>query len=107
MDTFFKIRERGSSVSTEIIGGTTTFLAMAYIVAVNPSLMAAAGIPFNAALTSTCLGAAVMTIAMGLIANRPIALASGMGKCHYCLHIQTDPQTGNMAILSVFLQRPW
>ena len=52
---------------------------MAYIIAVNPGLMEAAGIPFEAALTSTCLGAAIMTIAMGLIANRPIALASGMG----------------------------
>ncbi len=52
---------------------------MAYIIAVNPSMMEAAGIPFNAALTATCLGAAIMTIAMGLIANRPIALASGMG----------------------------
>ena len=52
---------------------------MAYIIAVNPTMMEAAGIPFNAALTATCLGAAIMTIAMGLIANRPIALASGMG----------------------------
>lgn len=79
MDGFFKISERGSSVSDEVVGGLTTFLAMAYIIAVNPGLMEAAGIPFTAALTSTCLGAAVMTIAMGLIANRPIALASGMG----------------------------
>lgn len=79
MDAFFKIKERNSSVSDEVIGGVTTFLAMAYIVAVNPGLMEAAGIPFTAALTSTCLGAAITTIAMGLIANRPIALASGMG----------------------------
>lgn len=79
MNSFFKISERGSSVSDEVVGGITTFLAMAYIVAVNPGLMEAAGVPFEAALTSTCLGAAIMTIAMGLIANRPIALASGMG----------------------------
>ena len=79
MNGFFKISERGSSVSDEVVGGITTFLAMAYIIAVNPDLMEAAGIPFEAALTSTCLGAAIMTIAMGLIANRPIALASGMG----------------------------
>lgn len=79
MEAFFKIKERGSSVSSEIVGGATTFLAMAYIVAVNPGILAAAGIPFSAALTSTCLGAALMTVAMGLIANRPIALASGMG----------------------------
>lgn len=79
MEQFFKIKQRGSTVGTEVLGGLTTFLAMAYIVAVNPSILVAAGIPFDAALTATCLGAAVMTIAMGLIANRPIALASGMG----------------------------
>jgi len=79
VDKFFKIKERGSSVSDEVVGGLTTFLAMAYIIAVNPGMMAAAGVPFNAAVTATCFGAAIMTIAMGLIANRPIALASGMG----------------------------
>ena len=79
MDKFFKISERNSTIGNEIIGGLTTFLAMAYIIAVNPSLLEAACIPFDAALTATCLGAAVMTVAMGLIANRPIALASGMG----------------------------
>jgi AGZA family xanthine/uracil permease-like MFS transporter len=79
MDKFFKISQRGSTVADEVIGGLTTFLAMAYIIAVNPSMLEVAGIPFNAALTATCFGAAIMTIAMGLIANRPIALASGMG----------------------------
>jgi len=79
VDKFFKISERGSTISTEVIGGLTTFLAMAYIIAVNPSILSAAGVPFNAALTATCFGAALMTIAMGLFANRPIALASGMG----------------------------
>lgn len=79
MEKFFKIKQRGSTVSTEILGGLTTFLAMAYIVAVNPSILSGAGIPFDAALTATCVGAAIMTIAMGVIANRPIALASGMG----------------------------
>lgn len=79
MEKFFKIKERGSSLSTEIIGGLTTFLTMSYIIFVNPGILEAAGIPFPAALTATCLGAAIMTILMGLIANRPIALASGMG----------------------------
>ena len=79
LDQFFKISERGSSVSTEVIGGLTTFLAMSYIIAVNPAMMTVAGIPFNAALTATCFGAAIMTVAMGVFANRPIALASGMG----------------------------
>ena len=76
---FFKVKERGSTVGQEVLGGLTTFLAMAYIIAVNPSMMVVAGIPFDAALTATCFGAAIMTIAMGLIANRPLALASGMG----------------------------
>jgi AGZA family xanthine/uracil permease-like MFS transporter len=79
MDRFFKISERGSSFGKEIIGGLTTFLAMAYIIAVNPGILVDAGIPFNAALTATCFGAAIMTLAMGLFSNRPLALASGMG----------------------------
>ncbi len=79
MDRFFKISERGSSVGTEFLGGLTTFLAMAYIIAVNPAMMEAAGIPLTAGLTATCFGAAIMCVLMGLIANRPIALASGMG----------------------------
>ena len=79
IERFFKVSERGSSLGTEVMAGLTTFLTMAYIVAVNPAMMEAAGIPFNAALTATCFGAAIMTAAMGLIANRPIALASGMG----------------------------
>ena len=81
MDRFFKVSERGSSVSTEVLGGITTFLAMAYIIAVNPMLMGpeGAGMPFSAALTATCFGSALMTVCMGLVSNRPIALASGMG----------------------------
>ena len=79
MDTFFKAGERGSSVGQEIRAGLTTFLAMAYIIAVNPSLLTAAGIPAAAAVTSTCIGAGIMTILMGIFANRPLACASGMG----------------------------
>ena len=79
MDRFFKISARGTSVGTEVLGGITTFFTMAYIVIVNPAILVAAGIPYSAALTATCLGAAIATAAMGLIANRPIALASGMG----------------------------
>ena len=79
MDQFFKIGERGSSLGTEVRAGLTTFLAMAYIIAVNPSLLAAAGVPITAAVTSTCFAAGLMTIFMGLFANRPLACASGMG----------------------------
>jgi AGZA family xanthine/uracil permease-like MFS transporter len=79
MDKFFKITSRGSTVTTEILGGVATFLTMAYIIFVNPGILEAAGVPFAAAVTATCLGAAITTIAMGLFANRPLALASGMG----------------------------
>jgi len=79
VEKFFKMGERGSSTGQEVRAGLTTFLAMAYIIAVNPSLLAAAGVPMNAAVTSTCVGAGIMTIFMGLFANRPLACASGMG----------------------------
>lgn len=79
MESFFKLKERGSNTATEVRAGLTTFLAMAYIIIVNPSILAAAGIAPTAAVTATCLGAAVMTIAMGVFSNRPLACASGMG----------------------------
>lgn len=79
MDTFFKFGERGTSVGQEVRAGFTTFLAMAYIIAVNPLMLAAAGVPTGPAITSTCIGAGIMTIAMGLFSNRPLACASGMG----------------------------
>lgn len=79
MEQFFKMAERGSSITQEIRSGFTTFLAMAYIIAVNPALMLAAGIPITAAVTATCIGSGVVTILMGLYANRPIALATGLG----------------------------
>ncbi len=79
MEKYFKMGERGSSTGQELRAGLTTFLAMAYIIAVNPSLLVAAGVPMNAAVTSTCVGAGIMTIIMGLFSNRPLACASGMG----------------------------
>lgn len=104
MEAFFKIKERGSSLGTEVRGGLTTFLAMAYIIAVNPAILSAAGIPFNAALTATCFGAALMTIAMGLFANRPVACASGMGinamvAFTLCLGMQQDWRIAMSVIL--------
>lgn len=79
MEEFFKLKERDSSVAQEARAGLTTFLAMAYIIVVNPGLMVIAGVPANAAVTATCIGAGIMTILMGLFANRPVACASGMG----------------------------
>ena len=79
MDQFFKIGDRGSSVATELRAGLTTFLAMAYIIVVNPLILEAGGVPVTAAVTATCVGAGIMTILMGVCANRPLACASGMG----------------------------
>src|SRR3954462_6269079 len=75
----FQIRERGSTVRTELLGGFVTFLTMAYIVFVNPAILSAAGMPLNALVVCTALAAAIFTLAMGLIANLPFALASGLG----------------------------
>ncbi len=79
MEQFFKFSERGTDLRTEIIAGLTTFLTMAYIIFVNPGILSAAGVPFEGAATATALGAALMCVTMGLVSNRPLALASGMG----------------------------
>ncbi len=79
MDKLFHITERGSTVATEIRAGVTTFLAMAYIIAVNPAVLSASGIDPNALACATCIGAGIMTICMGLVSNRPLACASGLG----------------------------
>jgi len=79
MENFFKFGERGTNLRTEILAGITTFMTMAYIIFVNPGILSAAGVPFAGAATATALGAALMCLCMGLISNRPLALASGMG----------------------------
>lgn len=79
MDRFFQLSARGTDPRTEILAGLSTFLTMAYIIVVNPSIMAAAGIDQGAAFVATCLAAAIGSMLMGLIANYPIALAPGMG----------------------------
>src|SRR6059058_1019007 len=75
----FAIARRGSSVRVELLGGLSTFLTMCYILFVNPAILSAAGVPFDAVAVCTALAAAITTIAMGLIANVPFALASGLG----------------------------
>jgi len=78
-DRFFKLRENGTNVRTEVIAGATTFLAMAYIVFVNPDILSATGMDFGAVFVATCLAAAIGTLIMGLWAKLPIAQAPGMG----------------------------
>lgn len=75
----FRLAEHGTSVRTEVVAGLTTYLTMAYIVVVNPAILAAAGIDQGAAFVATCIAAAIASCAMGLLANFPIALAPGMG----------------------------
>ncbi len=77
--SYFKFSERETTLATEVKAGVTTFMVMAYILLVNPSILAAAGIPVPAAAAATALIAGVLTIAMGIIANAPIALAAGLG----------------------------
>ena len=79
VERFFKVREKGSTVRTELLAGVTTFIAMAYILFVNPNILADAGIPKEAAIASTIWIAALASLAMGVFANYPVALAPGMG----------------------------
>ena len=79
LEKFFKLKENGTNVKTEIIAGITSFMTMAYILAVNPSIMSAAGMDHGAVFTATALAAFIGTLAMALFANYPFALAPGMG----------------------------
>ena len=79
LNQFFQIEARGSTFSTELRGGVATFLTMAYILAANPAILNAAGVPTQPAIICTALAAGVCCIAMGLVGNFPLALASGMG----------------------------
>ncbi len=79
MERFFKLKENNTDIRTEVIGGITTFMTMAYILAVNPSMLSVAGIDPTAALIATCLASFVGTMCMALMANYPFALAPGMG----------------------------
>lgn len=79
LDKFFSLSARNTDFKTETMAGLTTFMTMAYILFVNPSVLGAAGMDKNAVLLATSLGAGIVTIMMGLAVNYPIALAPGMG----------------------------
>ncbi|MBY4678404.1 NCS2 family permease [Marinobacterium sp. CAU 1594] len=79
LDRFFKLKEHNTNVRTELIAGLTTFVTMAYIIFVNPNIMADSGIDHGAAFVATCIGAALGCFLMGLYANWPVGLAPGMG----------------------------
>jgi AGZA family xanthine/uracil permease-like MFS transporter len=105
LDRFFKISAQGSSIRTELIAGLTTFLAMCYIVVVNPSVLSSTGMDASAVFMATCIAAATGSLTMGIVANYPIALAPGMGLNAYftytvCLSMGIPWQT---ALACVFL----
>lgn len=79
LEKFFKLKENGTKVSTEIIAGFTTFFAMVYIIFVNPGMLSQTGMPFGAVFLATIISAAIGTLVMGLFANVPYAQAPGMG----------------------------
>ncbi|MFC2768662.1 MAG: NCS2 family permease [Mitsuokella sp.] len=79
LSRLFKLREKNTTVRTEVIAGFTTFIALAYIMFVNPNILADAGIPKEAAIASTIWIAALSTMVMGVFANYPVAMAPGMG----------------------------
>jgi len=87
LERIFHLRERGTTIGTEVVAGLTTFMVMAYIIFVNPAILSFAGVPalqgqgppFAPTLAATCLVAALATAAMGLATNYPLAIASGMG----------------------------
>ncbi|MFB9221953.1 NCS2 family permease [Paracoccus cavernae] len=79
MENFFKLKENGTDARTEVVAGITTFLTMAYIIFVNPMILADAGMDHGAVFVATCLAAALGSLVMGLWANWPIGMAPGMG----------------------------
>ena len=79
LEKCFKLKERNTSVNREIVGGVTTFLAMSYILALNPQILSAAGMSWGGIFTATAVSSALATMFMALVANLPVALAPGLG----------------------------
>ena len=101
MEKLFKLKQNGTTVRTEIVAGITTFLAMAYILAVNPSILSAAGMPSDAIFAATAISAAFATLIMAFFANYPVVLASGMGLNAY-FAFSVVPQLANAGVTD-----PW
>lgn len=79
LESLFKLKEHNTNIKTEVMAGITTFMTMAYILAVNPSILSAAGMDSTAVLLATCIASFIATMLMGLTANLPFALSAGMG----------------------------
>lgn len=106
MDRFFKLKEKGTNLRTEIIAGITTFMTMAYILAVNPGILGGAGLDKEAVFLATAIAAGVVTICMGLFVNFPVALAPGMGLNAYfatTILASNGTITPSIALTAVFI----
>ncbi|OYX83411.1 MAG: guanine permease, partial [Azorhizobium sp. 35-67-5] len=87
LERYFALKENGTTVRTEVMAGVTTFLTMAYIIFINPAILADAGMPKGSVFVATCLIAALGSLIMGLYANYPIAIAPGMGLNAYFSYV--------------------
>lgn len=106
LERVFHLSESGTTVKTEIIAGLTTFMTMAYILAVNPSILGASGMDTGAVFTATCLASALGTILMALLANYPFALSAGMGLNAYFAYtvVLNYGYTWQTALAAVFVE---
>lgn len=103
LERYFRLAENNTTVRREMLGGLTTFMTMAYIIVVNPDMLAQAGMPVEGVLFATCVSAAIATLVMGLWANYPLALAPGMSLNAYftysvCLGMHVPWQTALGAV---------
>ncbi len=103
MEKLFKLKENKTTVRTEIIAGITTFMTMAYIIFVNPNILADAGMDKGAVMTATIIAAGLATILMGLFTNYPFALASGMGLNAFFAYTVAGQYGWQAALAAVFI----
>lgn len=106
LEKWFKLKENNTNIKTEVVAGITTFMTMAYILAVNPSILSASGMDSNAILMATALAAFVGTLAMALLANYPFALAPGLGLNAYFAYTVCGAMgySWQIALLAVFAE---
>ncbi len=106
LENLFKLKENGTDVRTEVVAGITTFMTMAYILAVNPSILSASGMDTSAVLMATALAAFIGTICMALMANYPFALAPGLGLNAYFAYTVCGAMgySWKFALLAVFIE---
>lgn len=106
MEKFFKLKERNTDVKTEVLAGITTFMTMAYILAVNPSILSASGMDSGAIFTATALASALASFLMAVLANLPFVLSAGMGLNAYFAYTVCGQMgySWNVALAAVFVE---